>query len=195
MAPPARRTWARRGRTPELVQRSGTREKVSVAASVGLSPRRDRLGLYSHTLANGPFDSWDMAAFLKAMLKNLSGRFVVVWDGGPMHEGDPIRDLMGHFADRLDLERLPPYAPMLDPVEPLWSWLKWGRLRGLKGQNPSVSCDLRTRRPRRYGDATRPGDDPRPHRRRQGTSRAARSDSSWPRPSERWGGADNAGPG
>jgi len=27
-------------------------------------------------------------------------------------------------------------------------------LRGLKVQNSSVSCDLRIRRPRRYGDAT-----------------------------------------
>lgn len=111
-----------------MVQRSGTREKVSVAAAVWLSPTRDRLGLYSHTLANGYFDSWLMAAFLEAMLKDLAGRFVVVWDGGPMHKGDPIRDLVDHFADRLDLERLPPYAPMLNPVEPLWSWLKWGRL-------------------------------------------------------------------
>jgi hypothetical protein len=114
MAPLARRTWAPRGRTPGLVQKSGTREKVAVAAAVWLSPRRDRLGLYSHTLADGYFDSWHMAAFLEAMVKNLAGRFVVVWDGGPMHKGDPIRDLMSHFADRLDLERLPPYAPMLN---------------------------------------------------------------------------------
>jgi len=128
MAPLARRTWSPRGRTPEMLQKSGTREKVSVAAAVWLSPARDRLGLYSHTLANGYFDSWLMAAFLEAMLTDLAGRFVVVWDGGPMHKGDPIRDLIGHFADRLDLERLPPYAPMLNPVEPLWSWLKWGRL-------------------------------------------------------------------
>src|SRR5690349_17077806 len=41
-------------------------------------------------------------------------------------------------------------------------------LGGLKGQNSSVSCDLRTRRSRSYGDATRPGDDPCPYRRRQG---------------------------
>ena len=128
MAPLARRTWSPRGRTPEMLQKSGTREKVSVAAAVWLSPARDRLGLYSHTPANGYFDSWLMAAFLEAMLTDLAGRFVVVWDGGPMHKGDPIRDLIGHFADRLDLERLPPYAPMLNPVEPLWSWLKWGRL-------------------------------------------------------------------
>jgi hypothetical protein len=128
MAPLARRTWAPRGQTPEQEQKSGAREKVSIAAAMCLSPRRERLGLYFHTLANGYFDSWYMAAFLEAMLKDLAGRFVVVWDGGPMHKGDPIRDLIAHFAGRLDLERLPPYAPMLNPVEPLGSWLKWGRL-------------------------------------------------------------------
>jgi DDE superfamily endonuclease len=142
MAPLARRTWAPRGQTPEQEQRSGTREKVSIAAAVWLSPRRDRPGLYFHTLPDGYFDSWHVAAFLEAMLKDLAGRFVVVWDGGPMHKGDPIRDLVGHFGDRLDLERLPPYAPMLNPVEPLWSWLKWGRLSNL-GPKDAHELDLR----------------------------------------------------
>jgi putative transposase len=142
MAPLARRTWAPRGQTPRLVQKSGTREKVSVAAAVWLSPHRDRLGLYSHTLANGYFDSWHIAAFLEAMLKDLAGRFVVVWDGGPMHKGDPIRDLMSQFAGRLALERLPPYAPMLNPVESLWSWLKWGRL---SNRGPKDASELEAR--------------------------------------------------
>jgi hypothetical protein len=142
MAPLARRTWAPRGQTPEQGQKGGSREKVSIAAAVWLAPRRDRLGLYFHTLPGGYFDSWHMAAFLEAMLKDLAGRFVVVWDGGPMHKGDPIRDLMGHFADRLDLERLPPYAPMLNPVEPLWSWLKWGRLSNFA---PKDAAEIETR--------------------------------------------------
>ncbi|AMV29428.1 hypothetical protein VT84_33850 [Gemmata sp. SH-PL17] len=29
---------------------------------------------------------------------------------------------------RLWLERLPPYAPELNPVEQVWSWLKYGQL-------------------------------------------------------------------
>jgi DDE superfamily endonuclease len=130
MAPLVRRTWAPRGQTPDFVHSSGRgpREKVSVAAALWLSPRRDRLGLYSKTLVNGYFDSWYVAAFLEAMLRDLDGRFVVVWDGGPMHKGDPIRQLVDHFADRLSLEALPPWAPMLNPTEPLWSWLKYGRL-------------------------------------------------------------------
>ena len=52
----------------------------------------------------------------------------MVWDGGNTHRGDPIRELLGRFGRRLRLERLPPYAPVLNPVEFLWSWVKYGRL-------------------------------------------------------------------
>jgi putative transposase len=128
MGPLLRRTWAPEGQTPSIAQQGAPRRKVSVAAAVWLSPRRDRLGLYHHTLPDGYFDNWYVTAFIEAMLKDLGGRFVVVWDGGSMHKGEPIDALASHFADRLSLERLPPFAPMLNPVEPLWSWLKWERL-------------------------------------------------------------------
>ena len=59
MAPLVRRTWAPRGQTPDFVQSGGRgpREKVSVAAALWLSPRRERLGLYFKTLVNGYFDN------------------------------------------------------------------------------------------------------------------------------------------
>jgi hypothetical protein len=128
MAPLVRRTWAPRGQPPTLEQSGAHREKVSVAAALWLSPRRDHLGLDFRTLPDGYFDNWYVAAFLEAMLRELAGRFVVVWDGGTMHKGDPIRQLTTHFADRLSLEALPPWAPMLNPVEPLWGWLKYDQL-------------------------------------------------------------------
>jgi putative transposase len=62
------------------------------------------------------------------MRKELRGRFVVVWDGGTRHKGEPIDALAAQFADRRSLERLPPFAPMLKPVEGLWSGRKWERL-------------------------------------------------------------------
>jgi putative transposase len=127
MAPLVRRTWAPRGRTPDLDQ-CGIRHKVSDAAALWLSPRRERLGLYFQTLPDGDFDNWYVAAFLEAMLQELEGRFVVVWDGGSMHRGDPIRQLTSHFADRLSLEALPPWAPTLNPVDTLWGWLKYDQL-------------------------------------------------------------------
>jgi transposase len=58
MAPLVRRAWAPRGQTPSLAQAGGHREKVSVAAALWLSPRRDHLGLSFHTPADGYFDSW-----------------------------------------------------------------------------------------------------------------------------------------
>jgi putative transposase len=128
MAPLVRRTWAPRGHPPDLAQKVGRREKVSVAAALWLSPRRDRLGLFSRTLVKGYFDNWYSAAFLEALLKELAGRVVVVWDGGSVHKGDPIAQLQDVMADRLSLEKFPPHTPELDPVEPVWSWLKYGRL-------------------------------------------------------------------
>jgi transposase len=92
-----------------------------------------------------------VAAFLEAMLKELSGRFVVVWDGGNMHKGEPIGALAAQCSDRLVLERLPPFAPMLNPTEPLWSWLKWERLSNLAPRdvgelNERVVAELASKR-------------------------------------------------
>jgi putative transposase len=137
MAPLVRRTWAPRGAPPNLVQCGGRgpREKVSVAAALWLTPRRDRLELYFQTLPNDFFNTWYVAAFLEALLVAVPGRIVVVWDGGSMHKGDPIRQTLKANSNRLTLEKLPPYAPMLNPVEPLWSWLKYDRLCNFAPQN------------------------------------------------------------
>jgi putative transposase len=151
MGPMLRRTWAPKGQTPVVTQRGAHRQKVSVAAAVWVSPHRDRLGLYSHTLPDAYFDNWYVTALVEAMLQDLDGRFVVVWDGGTMHKGEPIAALESHFADRLSLERLPPFAPMLNPVEWLWSWLKWERLSNFSPHDVSeldgrVAAELASKR-------------------------------------------------
>jgi len=128
MAPLVRRTWAVRGQTPVLVQRSGHREKVSVAAALWLSPQRDRVGLFFRTLVKDYFDNATSAVFVEMLVKRLRGPVVALWDGGTMHKGDPIEELQERLGPRLSLERLPPHAPELSPAEPLWSWLKYSRL-------------------------------------------------------------------
>ncbi len=52
---------------------------------------------------------------------------VVDWDGGGNHKGPLIREFLRRNK-RLTLERLPAYAPDLNPVEAVWSWLKYGQL-------------------------------------------------------------------
>ena len=115
MGPLLRRTWSPKGQTPAITQGGAHRQKVSVAAAVWLSPRRDHLGLYFHTLADGYFDNWYVTAFLEAMLRDLPGRFVVVWDGGPMHKGEPIRRLGGPVRRSAELGAVAAVGPDAQP--------------------------------------------------------------------------------
>jgi putative transposase len=128
MAPLLRRSWAPRGQPPPFPQKAGHREKVSVAAALWLPPAWDRLHLAYQTLVNGYFSNVDVAAFLGAAVEGLPYPLLVLWDGGSMHKGGPIRQLVEQAQGRLTLEPLPANAPELMPVEPLWDWLKYGRL-------------------------------------------------------------------
>jgi transposase len=132
MAPLVRRTWSPCGHRPVLKQRGRHREKVSVAGALWWAPWRTwdegPLGLVYQTLTDSYFNNERSAAFLEQLMRDIPEGLTVVWDGGQMHKGDPIRQAVERFRPRLVLERLPAYAPMLNPVEPLWSWLKGSRL-------------------------------------------------------------------
>lgn len=128
MAPLLRRTWAPRGQTPELKQRGRHREKVSLVAALWLTPKRDRLRLFWRSLVDAYYNNERIAQFLEALLRTIPHRLIIVWDRGNMHRGDPIRAQIERFRPRLSLETLPGYAPMLDPVEQIFTWLKYGTL-------------------------------------------------------------------
>ena len=128
MAPLVRRTWARRGRRPALLQRARHRDKISLAAGLWMSPDGEVERVSYRLLAGKHFNNVAVAAFLDELLAKTPGPVGVIWDGGNMHKGDPIRELLSRVGSRLHLERLPPYAPMLNPVEQLWCWLKYSRL-------------------------------------------------------------------
>jgi transposase len=122
-----RRSWAPVGQTPVLATWGRHRDKVSAIAALTVSPVRHRLGLYFATDSQDYLTAQGVADFLRGLLRQLRGRVIVVWDGGNNHKGDPIRELLRRFP-RLSLERLPAYAPELNPVEWLWAYLKYGRL-------------------------------------------------------------------
>ena len=91
------------------------------------SPARQRLGLHFATHPDRYITAEETAEFLRGLLRRLRGRVIVVWDGGSNHQGEPIRQLLRRHS-RLSLERLPAYAPQLNPVEALWAYLKYGQL-------------------------------------------------------------------
>ena len=105
----------------------GHRKKVSVIAGLSVSPQAQRLGLYFATEPDGFFTTDKVIEFLRDLLKHLRGNVVVVWDRGSNHKGPLIREFLARNR-RLTLEPLPPWAPELNPVEDVWSWLKYGEL-------------------------------------------------------------------
>lgn len=130
MDPLRRRSYAPRGDRPVLTQLFGPRKKVSIIAGLSISPRTQHPNLYFQTLPDGSFRSTNVADYLRDLLKHLRGRVIVVWDNGPMHKGQAIRDLLEQYP-RLTIEHLPPYAPEFNPVEQLWSHLKFGHCANL----------------------------------------------------------------
>jgi transposase len=127
LCPLVRRTLAPKGQTPQLLVRGRHRQKVSIMAALTLSPIRRRLGLYFRTLVNGSFNGARVAAFLRQLLRHIRGRILVIWDRWNGHRGPDVRAVEADHP-RLKLESLPPYAPQLNPVEHVWSHLKWATL-------------------------------------------------------------------
>lgn len=135
MAPTVRRSWSPIGHPSEIRPKAGHRQKVSVAGALWLSPSRRRLGLFFQTIADGYFNNEAVAEFVEDLLRRLRRRVVIIWDGGNMHQGDPIEELLERKGNRLTLERLPSHTPELMPMEEAWSWLKYGRLANFVPDN------------------------------------------------------------
>lgn len=118
---------APRGHTPKLKMRGRHRQKVSVIGALSLSPKRGRIGLYFQTIVNGSFTGESVAKFLQQLLRHIKGKVIVVWDRWSGHGGPHVRAVLERNP-RLKLEQLPAYAPELNPVEFLWSYLRWSTL-------------------------------------------------------------------
>jgi transposase len=71
------------------------------------------------------FDSEAIVRFLKHLLRHLSGKLLIIWDGLPAHRSRKIKTFLREGgAERLFLAQLPSYAPELNPDEGTWHYLK-----------------------------------------------------------------------
>lgn len=117
------RTWAPRGETPIFSERfSWKRLSAMIAVTTG-----EQLFF---TLREGAFNGDDAAEFLARLLRKISGRILLVWDNVAIHRGPAVRALLARHdvRRRLEILRLPPYAPELNPEELLNAQLKCRRL-------------------------------------------------------------------
>jgi transposase len=133
LSPLVKRTLAPSGQTPVLPH-SNPHQKIAAIAGLSLSPKAGRLGLYFQTFPNQSINSQKAADFLRELLKHLRGRVILIWDRLPMHRGQPIQELLAAYP-RLTIELLPAYAPDLNPVEWLWTHIKYHELANFTPEN------------------------------------------------------------
>ncbi len=123
LAPLVRRTWSPRGRTPVLSQVGRHRQKISAIAALCVAPDRRRLRLYFRLLPNANVNAAALIRFLRNLRRHLRAPVVLVWDRLNSHVGRQMRAFVATLPN-LWPRLFPPYAPELDPVEYVWSYLK-----------------------------------------------------------------------
>ncbi len=118
-----RRTWAPRGITPVLYQRTRSREKVSLIAALTLAPLRRRVGLYFSLRPGANVNTDWLLFFLRQLTYHIRGHIIVVWDRLRVHQAKKIMAWASNHR-RVELVELPPYAPELNPPEYLFGYIK-----------------------------------------------------------------------
>jgi transposase len=132
------RTYAPVGPTP-ILNEWWTRAHLSAIRAI--APEGTR---YVHGQDHA-INSDDVVALLEHLLREVPGRLVLIWDGAPIHRSHRIREFLANgAAHRLHLERLPAYAPELNPGEGFWAQLQGVELRHLCCCNiPHLRKELR----------------------------------------------------
>jgi DDE superfamily endonuclease len=118
-----RSTWAPRGQPPLLVHPFNWM-RASMAAALCYGPAGGGCQLAFH-LQPGNYDTDSLIVVLGELRRFLGGqKATLLWDGLPAHRSTKMAAFIAIQRDWLVVERLPAYAPELNPVEGLWSNLK-----------------------------------------------------------------------
>jgi hypothetical protein len=132
LVPPVRRTWSPRGTTPILRHRFGWK-KASMAAALGYRPDGTKARLCFH-LQKDSDNTERLIKVLEQLGRFYAGqRVVLLWDGLSAYRSLGMRTWLDSQRDWVRAERLPAYAPELNPVEYLWANVKDVELANLPG--------------------------------------------------------------
>lgn len=123
---PARvRTYAPQGQTP-ILRVFQTRDHLSVMSGITLEGHLFTMTRYEALAGT------DSVHFLKHLRAQLDRKLLVIWDGSPIHRTLEVKAyLTDGAAKHIHLERLPSYAPELNPDEGTWKHLKHVELRNV----------------------------------------------------------------
>jgi transposase len=114
--PARKRTWAPRGQTP-LLEFNFNWKRVSAIAGVSFYE-------LWFALHEGTIRAPQVVEFIRQLRARIGQKLLLVWDGLKAHSSRVVRAFLDSLAGAVRVERLPAYAPELNPVEFLWGYLK-----------------------------------------------------------------------
>lgn len=113
------RTWARIGVQPH-VDTFGLRKTAHVFGAVSLESRPR----FEYSFA-AVFNGGTFLLFLKQLVERFRRKVFLILDNGPCHNlTDDGKAWLAQNHHRLELHRLPPYSPNLNPIEGAWKETK-----------------------------------------------------------------------
>jgi transposase len=122
LLPAILRTYAPIGETPVL-KVFHTRDHLSMMSAI--TPQG---WLFTRT-RDEALNGMDSVHFLTHVHSQTDRKLLVIWDGSPIHRNAQVRDFLTNGATKhIHLERLPAYAPDLNPDEGTWRHLKYVEL-------------------------------------------------------------------
>lgn len=119
--PVVRRSWSRCGKTP-LIKSFPSRRRLHAIGSIcllGNGKIREHFQVQGRSI-----NDMDLLWFLHHLHRTYRQQLLVIWDNWSVHKKleTAIQELELSWVQ---FERLPPYAPELNPVEHLWSQTKY----------------------------------------------------------------------
>jgi transposase len=127
LAPTLRRTYAPSGQAP-VAKTTDPHARISVIGAIILSPEHRRVTLaFELAPDNANFNGESIAAFLPVVRDKVDHPLTIIWDSVGVHLSRPVAAYLSRSGDIVS-EPLPPNAPELNPVDSVWSHIKYGRL-------------------------------------------------------------------
>jgi DDE superfamily endonuclease len=113
-----RSTWAPRGNPPTLVHPfNWKRASMAAALCYGVGGAGAQLAFH---LQAGNYDTDTLIVVLGELRAFLGGqKATLLWDGLPAHRSNKMRAFVASQRHWLVVERLPAYAPELNPAAPM----------------------------------------------------------------------------
>lgn len=132
---------------------------MSVSAALAYRWDGKRSRLFFQTTPDS-YNTEKLMAFLTHLKRELRGQpCILIWDGLPAHKSTRMQEYLARQRDWLLVERLPGYAPDLNPVEAVWGNVKGQELANLCAKDLGESANAlrrgmaRVRRRRELGVA------------------------------------------